>query len=66
MKSKYHQNTRESVEPYLEGKIENIQKQMEQLVSAAATQPKQSLADFMQSQIDLKKLLEDVPGQLPS
>lgn len=24
MKSKYHQNTRESVEPYLEGKIENI------------------------------------------
>lgn len=24
MKSKYHQDTRESVEPYLEGKIENI------------------------------------------
>ena len=39
---------------------------MEQLVSAATTQPKQSLADFMQSQIDLKKLLEDVPGQMPS
>lgn len=47
-------------------KTPEIQKRMEQLVSAAATQPKQSLADFMQSQIDLKKMLEDVPGQLPS
>lgn len=47
-------------------KTPEVQKRMEQLVSAAATQPKQSLADFMQSQIDLKKMLEDVPGQLPS
>ena len=47
-------------------KTPEVQKRMEQLVSAAATQPKQSLADFMQSQIDLKKMLEDVPGQMPS
>lgn len=47
-------------------KTPEVQKRMEQLVSAAATQPKQSLADFMQRQIDLKKILEDMPGRLPS
>lgn len=47
-------------------KTPEVQKRMEQLVSAAATQPKQSLADFMQRQIDLKKILEDMPGQMPS